>query len=268
MAPDGTGLQLLTRNASSAAVSPDGRRIAFVRDGALWQMRRDGTGQRQLTRPRPNGDWDLAWSPDRRTVYFSRSVHGGAIFSIRDDGTGVRCLSPSCRRTGRTEDDAAPSPDGRIVAYSHSFHEGGEDASFLVAMRPDGRRATLDFPDFAGTHQFDPAWAPDGRRIAFAALDADAMGERGYEQQLVGSPGIYVAARGASSPRRSARPSAWGAFLDPPAWSADGRWIAFTHDDGNRRTDIWLGRSEGAAVRRVTSGTSDDGEPAWLPPAS
>lgn len=49
--PDGSHLRLLVRNGAGAAASPDGGLIAFVRDGAIWVMTRDTSGQRAVTKP-------------------------------------------------------------------------------------------------------------------------------------------------------------------------------------------------------------------------
>ena len=267
VAPDGSGLRLFVRNAADAAVSRDGQMILFIRGGAIWQMRRDGSGQRQVTRPRGRRtDWDPAWSPDGRTIYFTRATNEGAIYSVRLDGTALRCLTDACKRSSGTQDDAAPSPDGRIVAYSDSFHGGGDDWSSIEAMTPTGHRTDLGLPVEGGTHQFEPAWSPTGRALAYAGLDSDALSN--YGAQRVGSTGIYVTAgRPGAGSHRIARPKAYGARMDDPAWSADGQWISFTYDDGNYRTaDIWLARADGRVLRHVTSGRSNDTHSAWLPP--
>lgn len=49
--PDGTGGRRLTRSrtAENPKWSPNGGRIAFEQDGAVWVMRSDGSGQQMLT---------------------------------------------------------------------------------------------------------------------------------------------------------------------------------------------------------------------------
>src|SRR5436305_9500850 len=48
---DGSPARLFLDNAGQAAISRDGKRIAFVRDGGIWTMGRDSSGERQLTKP-------------------------------------------------------------------------------------------------------------------------------------------------------------------------------------------------------------------------
>jgi Tol biopolymer transport system component len=64
--PDGRERRRLTRrvNDLGATWSPDGRLIACERDWAIWVVNRDGSGLRQLTRPRGEAVHSSpAWSP-------------------------------------------------------------------------------------------------------------------------------------------------------------------------------------------------------------
>lgn len=88
----------------------------------------------------------------------------------------------------------------------------------------------------------DPAWSPDGRRIAFSYLDR-----------------IWTAAPDGRN-ARPLRPDGSAVERDP-AWSPDGRTIAFAADDRDG-FDIYT-TVLGGGSRRITEGGSDDRWPSW-----
>jgi Periplasmic component of the Tol biopolymer transport system len=92
----------------------------------------------------------------------------------------------------------------------------------------------------------DPAWSPDGRRIAF-------------QSKRDGNLEIYVInLDGTGLSRLTDHPAADGR----PAWSPDGQWIAFESDrDG--KLDIYIMRADGSDVRRITSNAGKNGWPSW-----
>jgi Tol biopolymer transport system component len=112
MNADGTGQRNLTRNPaygfySSAAWSPDGRKMAFVSDrdgnGEIYVMNADGSAQRRLTR-NPASDGPPAWSPDGRKIAFVRVTDdltfGSEIYIMNADGSGQRRLTPKASTSG------------------------------------------------------------------------------------------------------------------------------------------------------------------------
>ena len=109
---DGTGLRRLTHTVGGDAVlgdddvphwSPDGRRIVFssnrTRDGAIWIMRRDGSGERKLIDYRGTDEWLPRFSPDGKRVSFTREYGAGPagwrreVWIANADGTGARKLT-------------------------------------------------------------------------------------------------------------------------------------------------------------------------------
>jgi len=97
----------------------------------------------------------------------------------------------------------------------------------------------------------NPAWSPDGARIAFAS---DRAGNRE----------IFVMNADGSNPvRLTNHPSA--DYL--PAWSPDGTRIAFVSErDGN--AEIYVMNADGSNPGRLTNNSAIDTEPAWSPDGS
>jgi TolB protein len=104
MDADGRNPRNLTRdrlrdgNEGGLAWSPDGRRIAFGtnrdRNGEIYVMNADGTGQRRLTRT-PEHEFVLGWSPDGRKLAFGRypAKPRWAFFVMNADGSGARKIT-------------------------------------------------------------------------------------------------------------------------------------------------------------------------------
>jgi len=95
------------------------------------------------------------------------------------------------------------SPDGRSVVFMA--------AGFLYGQTLDGRPARRLFTGAA--FERDPAFSPDGRRLAYVA------GENGRRELR-----LYDLETGRTRVLHSVNRSSWVAM---PSWSADGRWIVF-----------------------------------------
>lgn len=111
---------------------------------------------------------------------------------------------------------AFPGQNGQIVFAVSKYDKSAKDYGYvgqgaLYTVFPDGSGATA-LPDDKGYNDFEPAWSPDGTRIAAAAV-----GGGKYD-------GIYVGAPGESEPKLVAK----GSLVETPTWSADGRSVIYT----------------------------------------
>ena len=175
--------------------------------------------------------------------------------------------------------------DGDYAVYG--MNADGADQGRLTSERGDTSTP-------AGTaFQVDPAFSPDGSKIAFASaragsldiyvMDADGSNTRrltttdGNQAQPTWSPDgsmiayqsdqdadhIYVMTAKGSGARRLTND------LAPeiePAWSPDGRWIAYSRRlPGTQIRELWLVHPDGSERRRLTTRDEAAYGPAWSP---
>jgi Tol biopolymer transport system component len=185
--------------------SPDGTRIAFLsnRDGMGWKIwvmdafDRDGNGEGDnLHRVTTNAAGVIenypAWSPDGRLIAYAAGACPGRvtydIYETNAYGQPTDCSSGQVLATGPRDDyHPAWSPDGQFIAFT-SYPENENYARiYLTHINPDVN-IILENPDpngenwvdravnltYSAESNFDnystqPAWSPDGTRIAFAS---------------------------------------------------------------------------------------------------
>ena len=172
-----TGLEAVpitsSGNVICAAVSPDGRYVAYVESeqGAqsLW-LQQIATGQTlRLLPEQAVFHWGHVFSPDGNSVYYAvRSANEvrGALYSISTLGGTSRRLLDDLDST------VTFSPDGKRIAFTRLRYPSAEETSLMVAGA-DGSNpvalATFRSPEFvAGIFYGGPSWSPDGRHIATA----------------------------------------------------------------------------------------------------
>lgn len=139
------------------------------------------------------------------------------------------------------------SPDaGRIAFAAPRFRDFGQPGSGIFVINADGSGLLQLTRPTGIADDIQPAWSPDGGRIAFVGF-----GENGSTLDpslvihVVRVDGTGMMTLGAG---------------EHPAWSPDARRIAFSNRDG-----IYVINVDGSGLRRLTN---DGGEPAWSPDGS
>lgn len=142
---------------------------------------------------------------------------------------------------------ATPTPTPNFAAYTivfHAFRDGNANIYLTDGQSADPVRLTDDNND-----DVEPAWSPDGRRIAFAS-------------NREGSFDIYVMnVDGTNVTRLTDTPD----DDRSPAWSPDGQYIAFHSNRGTLTSDIFVMRADGTNIVQLTTDPAYDLAPAWSP---
>jgi Tol biopolymer transport system component len=213
----------------------------------------------------------------------SRRILLGAVLAA-----GTALLAAGCGSSGGSRTDLAfvSSRDGAYAIYGMNA-EGSHQQRLTRAQGDPSTPKGLFF-------QVNPAWSPDGRRIAFAskrdgtfhifAMNAEGTGTRrltntkddddnptwspdgkliAFEREAPGD--IYVMNADGSGAHRLVKDDA---TEEDPAWSPDGRWIAYVRRiPGTPVKEIWLVRPDGSTAHRLLRLGTSSVAPAWSPDA-
>lgn len=221
--------------AADPEISPDGRRIVFVRQGydimkddtrsALWIVNSDGTGLRALA-----GDGmrysSPRWSPDGSRLLFVSNRSGSNQLWMRWMDTGQE--AELTHLADQSPGSITWSPDGKWIALTLFVPQAHKP---MVTMPPSPKGAD---------------WGPPWREVDRLHYRQDEVGylPRGYTH-------IFVLPVEGGTPRQIT----FGEYNDAsPAWSVDGQSLYFS----SNRHDEWQYDAANTEIYRVSV---DGGEP-------
>jgi Tol biopolymer transport system component/DNA-binding winged helix-turn-helix (wHTH) protein len=206
---------------SSPAFSPDGNQIAFIWSGEqddnldIYVKLIDGGDPLRLTTDAAD-DLNPVWSPDGRYVAFYRqAAEGGSIFIAPALGGGERKLIAATRSRsggGALARWLSWSPDGEYLAASEQDSPSGPYGIILIA-RETGLTRRVTSPSAPVVGDFCPAFAPDGKTLAFVRVNSPEVED------------LYVMPSDGGDPLRLTFDHSQ---IGAPAWTPDGREIVYT----------------------------------------
>jgi dipeptidyl aminopeptidase/acylaminoacyl peptidase len=267
----------------AAATSSDEIGFVFEHGSTLYTARADGTHERPLARIVKGAEHErsAAWSPDgRRLAYFGRagrltileiqtgrarvvSTACSSSPSYARDGQRLLCADSNgtfLRQNGRERlidsdegaaddsvSEASFGPDGRIAAHRgedlHIFRwRNGRLQHIRMLPRP--------FRDCWHEFQHGFSWSPDGRWLA--------VGLESVPCCRPNHAGIWLIPTGGGAARRITRDGVG------VSWSPDGGWLAFASERSGD-WEIYVVRTDGRDLRRITHRPGRDWAPLWRP---
>jgi Tol biopolymer transport system component len=241
-------LTTLADGACQPAWAPDGERLLFTSpcplksdqysNAAIYVMNADGSEVTPLI-SLAGGVYDADWSQSG-IVFTYLETGQPSLWMAEPDGSAPRKITIGTAR----DRQASWSPEDDKLALMNTSRAGSPTLFWVFS---DGSFNGSN-PDQVTRDQItsQPAWSPRGDLIAYTSdlhiwvIPWDSVG--------------FGAVRISDEVPN-----------DGPAWSPDGRWLAFETWRHAANHDIYIMTANGAQPSRITSHFASDYQPAWRP---
>ena len=221
----------VTKGASSAVASPDGKQVAFIARGEVFVTSVEYATTKRITNT-PQAEKGLSWGSDNRTLYYATERNGNwqlveASIERKEDPNfaNATTIKEEILLPSTTIERAYPdvSPDGKKLAFI-------EDRTRLMVMDLKSKKVhqvTDGSTWFETGGGFDYTWSPDSK---WFALNYIANGRDPYTDVGI------VSANGGSITNITGS----GYFSESPKWVMEGNAILFTSNRyGMRAHGSW-----------------------------
>ncbi len=216
-------------------------KIAFIRNGDIWQMGADGQNQDKVCAA-GNADGRLSWSPDNKTIVFTRS---GLVEYRSPDMLGGKhklydiflCYLDSAYSNNRnywyriTNDLGNRGPewqkDGKRILFWKDMNANKVNSEApnyqLCTMEPDGSSVVLlrkDWQNLNLNYLIAPSMNSNGDVVAVYLKEHRQVGA------IVMKSGNYMPEMDSLSDVAETHQG-----IIAPCWSPDGKWLAYISND-------------------------------------
>ncbi len=238
--------KLTTGKALQAAVSPDGKHVAYVKEDAggqsLWLRQVAIDSEVRVVSPKEIEYLGVAYGRDGDFVYYltrEPNNNGGALYELPTLGGAPR------RILSEVYDSFALSHDGKRVAF---FRVAREGAAILMVANLDGTGEKVVFShNREAEHlwiQSPPAWSPDDSRVVYLIFKE----HEGYISK-------FVAVRLSDCRFEDITPLEW-VLAEGVEWTADGLYVSAQHR-GEDQFQLWHINPADGTARKLTTALQD-----------
>jgi len=161
-----------------------------------------------------------------------------ALENVRNDFDRSQATAPPLSKPQQNRKHRSPSVFVLLIALIIAGGLGWLYVRTRNTKQPQqaSRPTVVPLTTLTG-YVYSPTFSPDGERVAFAWSGPEGGGEH-----------IYVKLIGANEPQRLTKSAA---EESRPAWSADGRWIAFLRNLPGERQGVFLVPAIGGPERKI-----------------